>query len=70
MLTNNILPPPNVISKANDRNIPLLLVSMDTFNASAKFGHLETLLTRDNEDTLRMLSQMAEKYINMDRIFG
>ena len=70
MLTNNILPPPNVISKANDRNIPLLLVSMDTFNASAKFGHLETLLTRDNKDTLRMLEQMAEKYIKMDRIFG
>ncbi len=70
MLTNNILPPSHIISKANERNIPLLLVSMDTFNASAKFGHLETLLTRDNKDTLRMLEQMAEKYIKMDRIFG
>jgi uncharacterized protein len=70
LLTNNILPPSNIISKANERNTPLLLVSMDTFNASAKFGHLETLLTTDNEDTLRMLSQMAEKYLKLDRIFG
>ncbi len=70
LLTNNILPPSHIISKANERNIPLLLVSMDTYNASAKFGHLETLLTKDNEDTLRMLSQMAEKYLKLDRIFG
>ncbi|MGM0739340.1 MAG: DRTGG domain-containing protein [Bacteroidota bacterium] len=70
LMTNNILPPSNIISRANEKNIPLLLVSMDTFNASAKFGHLETLLTKDNEEMIRMLTQLAEKYIKLDHIFG
>lgn len=68
LLTNNILPPSNIISKANERNIPLLLVSMDTFTAAMKFGELETLLTRDNDEVIGMLAQMAEKYLKLDGI--
>ncbi|MEX0680401.1 MAG: DRTGG domain-containing protein [Balneolales bacterium] len=70
LLTNNILPPSNIISLANEKHIPLLLVAMDTFNAARKIGRLETLLTSENKELVQLLSQMADKYIDIDRLFG
>lgn len=70
LLTNNILPPPNIISAANEKNIPLLLVTMDTYQAARRVGRMETLLSRDNKEMIDLLSDMAEKYVNIDKIFG
>ncbi len=70
LLTNNILPPSNIISLANEKNIPMLLVAMDTYNAARHIGRMETLLTSDNKDMLRLLKQLASKYIKTDKIFG
>lgn len=69
LLTNNILPPSNIISVANEKNIPLLLVTSDTFAAAKEVGRMETLLTGDNKETIQLLSKMAEKYIKVDKLF-
>lgn len=68
LLTNNLMPPPNVVTLANEKNIPLLLVSMDTFNAARQVGRMETLLTTDNTETIKMLGQMMEKYVKVDEL--
>lgn len=70
ILTNNILPPPNIIAKATEKDIPLLLVSIDTFQVSKQIDRMEALLTRENEERIKLLSQMIEKYVNMEKIFG
>lgn len=70
LLTNNILPSSNIISAAEEKNIPLLLVTTDTFNAANMLDSMEALLTRDNEDMFRLLKHMAEKYIKIDRLLG
>ena len=69
LLTNNILPPSQIISIANEKNIPLLLVAMDTFTAARRVSNMETLLTKDNHEMIQLLSQMAEKYMNIEDIF-
>lgn len=69
LLTNNVLPPTNIITLANEKNIPMLLVSADTFAASRRIGKLETLLTSDNTQMVGLLSNMAEKYLDIDRLF-
>ncbi len=43
ILTNNILPSPDVLSLANQRNIPLLLVSTDTFHTAKQLDGLESI---------------------------
>lgn len=66
VLTNNIVPPQKVISKVSERNIPLLLVTMDTFQVAKHIDGIEALLRIDDEDKIKLLSQMAGKYIKIN----
>ena len=68
LLTNNILPSGNIISMAEEKNIPLLLVTTDTFDASRQIDKLEALLTANDFNRLSMLSNMISKYTNMKKI--
>ncbi len=70
ILTNNILPPQNIIAKAAEMNIPLLLVSIDTLQVSKQIDRMEALLTKENEERIKLLAQLVEKYVNMEKIFG
>ena len=66
ILTNNIVPPPNIISKASDRNIPLLLIPQHTYHIARQMDNFEALVTKDDSEKLQMLSHLAKKYINID----
>jgi BioD-like phosphotransacetylase family protein len=68
ILTNDIMPPQNIISKVREKGIPLLLVTSDTFKTAKQIDDLEALLTYDNKDKIKLLSQLIEKYINKDKI--
>ena len=68
ILTNNIVPPPNIISKATDRNIPLLLIPQHTYNIARQMDNFEALVTKDDSEKLKMLSHLAQKYIDIDRL--
>jgi uncharacterized protein len=68
LLTNNILPPNNIISKAEEKNIPLLLIAADTFDAARQIDKLEALLMKDDENRLNMLSNIITKYIKKEKI--
>ena len=70
LLTNNILPPPNIVSKATEKNIPLLLVTSDTFQVTRQIDAMEALLTSKNEERVRMLKQLAEKYVDLSKLEG
>ncbi|MCP4130029.1 MAG: AAA family ATPase [bacterium] len=65
LLTNNILPPPNIITRATEKNIPLLLAAIDTFEAARKIDTLEALMTTDNTERLDLLTRLANKYISI-----
>ena len=66
ILTNNLLPPSNIISKAAEKDVPLLLLSLDTYNIARQMDNIEALLTGENSDSLDMLSHLARKYIKTD----
>ncbi len=68
ILTNNILPSSNIISKASQRNIPLLLVPYDTFQAAKKVDDLEILLTKDDTEKIELLEKLIRKYVNLKEI--
>jgi len=66
ILTNNILPPSNIISKASEKNIPLLMVFSDTYQTAKQIESLEPLLTREDTEKVDLLKQMAQKYLQLN----
>ncbi len=70
LLTNNIIPPSNIIAKAEEKKVPMLVVPMDTYKVAQQIDNMEALLTMDNKERLTLLEHMAEKYMKLDQIFG
>ena len=70
ILTNNILPPSNIISKASERNIPLLMVFSDTYQTAKQIEGLEPLLTKDDGDKVELLKNLFQKHVNLQEILG
>ncbi len=68
ILTNDIMPPQNIISKVRERGVPLLLVTMDTFKAAKQVDDLEALLTHNDEQRIKFLSQLIDKYTDIDKL--
>jgi uncharacterized protein len=62
ILTNDIVPHQNIISKAKERGIPILLVGMDTFETAKTIDKMEALLKKDDTEKIQLLSQLIEKY--------
>ncbi len=70
ILTNNILPPSNIIYKAQERQIPLLMVSTDTYQTARQIENLEPLLTKDDSEKVELLKQLFTKNVKMDEVLS
>jgi uncharacterized protein len=68
ILTNNVLPPQSLISKASDLDIPLLLVPFTTFETAKQVDDAVPLLTKDDTEHIQLLKKLAEKYIDIQSI--
>jgi BioD-like phosphotransacetylase family protein len=68
VLTNNIIPPNNIIAKASDMRIPILLVPFDTFLAAKTLDDMVPLLTKDDTERIELLQKLIEQNINIGDI--
>ena len=68
ILTGNILPPQNIISKASESNIPLLLVPSDTYQTAKQIDNLEPLLTKDDADKIALWGKLVREHVNIKDI--
>jgi len=68
VLTNNIIPPQNLIAKATDLNIPLLLVPFDTFMAAKQIDDMTPLLTRDDPERIATIQNLIEQNVDIKSI--
>mgnify|MGYP001055087143 CR=1 FL=1 len=68
ILTCNILPPQNIISKASDRNIPLLLVPSDTYQTAKQIDNLEPLLTKDDAEKIGLWEKLVQEHLDIREI--
>ena len=69
VITNNLLPPPNIISRCGEKDIPLLLVPFDTYETARRLDNMVPLLTPDNNKNIDRLTQMVKEYISTDTLF-
>ncbi len=66
VLTNNILPSDPIIeSKANMVNIPLLLVSTDTFATAKQIDDMEITFTKDETDKIELLETLVKNHVDL-----
>ncbi len=66
VLTNNILPDdPILMSKANINNIPLILVSTDTFATAKTIDDMEILFTKDETEKINILETLVKENIDL-----
>jgi uncharacterized protein len=70
ILTNNILPPSNIISRASEKNIPLLMVFSDTYQTAKQIESLEPLLTREDTEKVDLLKEMVQKHVQLSEFQG
>jgi BioD-like phosphotransacetylase family protein len=70
LLTNNILPPANLISLATERGVPMLLAAEDTFAVAKQVDDLELLLTRDDEEKVARLTALVREHLDLKAIVG
>lgn len=68
ILTNNILPHQNIISKAIDAKIPLLSVESDTYQTAKQIDRMEILLTGEDSEKTELLGEMIKKYVKIKEI--
>ena len=65
-LSNNILPPANIVSRASQLGIPLLLVHNDTFQVAKVIDDMEPLITREDTDKIDLLGDIVAKGVNLN----
>lgn len=58
ILTNNIMPPANLVAKAAQMGTPLLLVSADTYTIAKQIDSLEPLPTKDDTAKIALIEQL------------
>lgn len=65
VLTNNILPPSNIVSLAEEKNVPLLMVPGDTFAVAKQVDDLEPLVTREDTEKQTILADMVRERLDL-----
>ncbi len=70
ILTNNILPPANIIARAEESGTPMLLVTPDTFQVVRQIDRLEPLLTRDAADKVELLKNIVKANVDIDGLMA
>ncbi|RPJ04500.1 MAG: phosphotransacetylase family protein, partial [Deltaproteobacteria bacterium] len=68
VITNNIVPSSNILSKAYERNIPLLLVSQDTYQAATQIDNIESLLTKDDACKIDLVERLIQKHVDLEAL--
>ncbi len=70
VLTNNILPPPNLLAKAEEKKIPVLLVPKGVYEIARQIEALTPLVTVDNEAEIDLMEKLVRENINLQALLG
>jgi len=70
VLTNNIIPPPNLVALSAEKEVPLLSVSMDTHQTARMINQMEPLLTPGDMSKIDRLESLVKEHLDMDKLLG
>jgi len=70
VLTNNILPSANLIARAATENIPMLMVSNDTYQTAKKIDGIVPLLTTKEMFKIDILTDLVQQNVDIKSIIS
>jgi uncharacterized protein len=68
ILTNNVIPSPAVISKADNGGVPLLLVPSDTIETARQIDGIEPLTTSKDTGKIAVIEKMVRENVDIQSI--
>jgi len=66
ILSNNIVPSPVLLSKAETLGIPLLLVSTDTHKTARQIDGIEPMPTKDDIEKINLIEKMVTDHVDLE----
>jgi BioD-like phosphotransacetylase family protein len=70
LLTNNILPPANILARVEESGIPMLLANTETNEAARRIAGLQPLLTIDDRPRIELLRDLVSSHIDVAALTG
>ncbi len=70
LLTNNFVPHPNVVSTAAAKNVPLLLVTTDTYQTAKKVDTVDPLLTKGSAKKVEIIRTYIKENIDLSQLIS
>ncbi|MBD3368702.1 MAG: AAA family ATPase [Candidatus Eisenbacteria bacterium] len=70
VLSNNVMPPANIISQVAERGVPLLLAAEHTYRVAKRVDDVERLLTKDESEKIAILTDMAREHLDLSALTG
>lgn len=68
VLTNNILPPPNVIAQAKSMGVPLIQVQFDTYQTAKKIDKMTPLLGKSDSTKMEILGKLVKENTELEEV--
>jgi len=68
ILTNNVSPPQELVVKALKLEIPLLLVSVDTYEIARQIEGMEALPTKDDSGKIDLIEKMVRSHVRLEAL--
>ena len=68
VLTNNILPEPNIIALASEKQVPLLLVHSDTHKTAKKIDQIVPLINANDDKRIAILADSVKNYTTLSEL--
>ncbi|NQU67549.1 MAG: AAA family ATPase [Candidatus Marinimicrobia bacterium] len=70
VLTNNILPPPNIIALVSEKNVPLMIVQNDTFQIAKKIDMMVPLINAENPDKIDLIKKLVKENVKTELLWA
>ncbi len=68
VLSNNIVPPAHVVSRAGEAGVPLLLVPGDTYAVALQVERIEPLLTAEDHAKIDLLRDLVKTHVDLESV--
>jgi len=68
VLTNDIIPPANIVAKASGQDVPLLVVSGDTYSTALQIEKIRPLLRAEDKGQIAKFTALVSDHVDMGAI--
>ncbi|MDD5647976.1 MAG: DRTGG domain-containing protein, partial [Dehalococcoidia bacterium] len=70
VITNNILPPQNILAKADAKQIPVLLVPIGVYETARQIESLTPLITAKNTEEIGLMEKLVRENVDINALMS